>query len=274
MNPENTHENNGGDLGKGNFGPNDRIASAESNNLTPKDHPLDGQRVSSQRYREIKKAYMGASMRETMIQVIGVCFVGVTLILEMILYLMMQRLANRNLPANYFVQHTSIFALFFAVGILATIQLVIIGRWNKKIKEGGGSLAKSQYMVAEQINGIRIILVFSIFLLLVFLILLEREFRAFEIFMDRITYNQSLPDFYVSLRRNRFNPTDRLKSTWNLYLTILRASQIISITYFIVELRQLFVWTRKLSRIRAVEAQILSEMPEMDELLNALQDDY
>ncbi len=272
MNPNYDPDRENGEHDRDNYGPNDRPAPPTQNHeeyppYSGSDLPEDNNngsqsaRPDSNRYRVLKERYQGASLRETKIQLVGLVFVAITLILELSIYFWMDQLADRNLPPKYFLEHSSIFVLLFIITILASLQMVIIARWNKHVREGKLSITRSQYMVVERINIIRLIIVVSLILLAVFLLLVRREYIAFDIFMER-----------PSLRfPERFLQSSRLRSLWRWYSGFLRSAQIIALIYFAVEIRQIVIWTRKIRNIEALELKIREDLPEIDALVEALE---
>ena len=172
--------------------------------------------------------------------------------MEILVFAFLYKLTGQVIPLEYFRNHLDIFLIIFIVLILGLIQLGFISKWNTSIDQKiraetnvtEQNASKSSRSLTEinynMILHLRVLMTITIIILVlcgVFYLLYVQE--------RPLVFSESLATFYAN------------------YLALRRYSLVIITGYGILEIFQLYRWSKRVYLFNILEKRMIRELPDL-----------
>jgi hypothetical protein len=207
----------------------DNIAMSESD-----------RKSSSPNYIELSNSYRQGLKTERTIQNVGSFFSLFTSCIEILVFILLDKMLDRNVPTEIILRNIGIFVILFVISISAMMQLKIIRNWNKTVNQTNKSLTHANYQIISKMRTIQAITVLILILNCLFI----------------YQFNQ------ISIPRN----VNRLHTLYRMYLLLRRVAYYTILIYSVFEVYQLIRWTKRIESANQIESIIMDEMPGLKEL--------
>ena len=195
--------------------------------------------MMSERYTSLQHGYHRFAKRATTIQIIGSIFVMVSLFIEVIISALIWKVMQR-LDSRWWLRFSFIVIILLLVTAFAFFQFLIIRQWNLEVARHHKSLTTTNYRLIAKMKQIRVFIILVIIFGIWYLYLFKQ-----------IHFVQRSP--FPLIQR--------------FYLSLLRLSAILILSYLILEFIELYKWNKRISAISRIENQMIKEIPGLDELV-------
>jgi len=234
--------------------PNSNGKNGRTDAYTPADRP------PSREYQNLVEDYHHTTKKERAVQISGTIFSFFASGIEIVLFFIVYIIWERNVPIEIIGRVSGIFVTLMVILFLGIIQLRTVNRWNKNIEQEINhptlkpnqvandhvaelipqKMTQINYARIDQLNKMRNLAIIILFLCLLFFIQFNRSIIL------------SVPVNFLRI--------------YNIYRGLRLLAFFVVIGYVGIELIQSIKWTINLRSMRALEARIVSEIPEIASL--------